>query len=350
MRRHSLLFVVTAASLAVMAAVSAADEPHYLGFESLPYPDAVFVDSYLNQGVMFHTNIDTVSAWRTPDDPIVAIEGVQMLFVAPGWDHGPQLLDMRFFVPGTANPAPASGVSFWVGQLWHTYDVSVLDAGGNPVSTQTVTGTTDDDWRQYTYVDPIYGVRIQPSDYDGFTVDAFSYTLLDAPSGPVEWRIEDGGNGHFYEFVPKTGVTWTQANAASQTKSFGGVQGHLATVTSQDENDFLAAQFGHVVGDVGWLGGHQDEGQAPDAGWHWGTGASVDSTNWSPTEPNDHTGDERYLQMFGPTDLNPWRWNDDEDDSQPPYIDGYFVEYPVPEPATLGLLSLGGLALLKRKS
>jgi hypothetical protein len=49
----------------------------------------------------------------------------------------------------------------------------------------------------------------------------------------VQWKVSDGGNGHWYEAVIATG-TWTDAQSAASVAG-----GYLATVTSEGENNFI---------------------------------------------------------------------------------------------------------------
>ena len=61
---------------------------------------------------------------------------------------------------------------------------------------------------------------------------------------PVEWVVENGGNGHFYEIVsPSGGITWTDARVEAESSSYLGTPGHLVTVTSQAEWDFVHGTF-----------------------------------------------------------------------------------------------------------
>src|SRR5699024_6028030 len=48
-------------------------------------------------------------------------------------------------------------------------------------------------------------------------------------------------NGHFYDFINKgSSLTWHAAKAEAETKSYFGRQGYLATITSAEENGFIA--------------------------------------------------------------------------------------------------------------
>jgi hypothetical protein len=65
-----------------------------------------------------------------------------------------------------------------------------------------------------------------------------------ASSDPVQWRVTYGGSDHWYDAVPVDGGTnWDNAKTAAESRSYSGVNGHLATVTSQAENEFIVTTF-----------------------------------------------------------------------------------------------------------
>ena len=93
---------------------------------------------------------------------------------------------------------------------------------------------------------------------------AVACAVVLAATGQVHAAPLSGAFGtNFYEFVevsdPFAGANnaWATADSAASASVYNGVSGHLATVTSQQENDFL---FGLVSSDFsgfagGWLGG-----------------------------------------------------------------------------------------------
>jgi hypothetical protein len=147
--------------------------------------------------------------------------------------------------------------------------------------------------------------------------------------GPVQWKIEDGGNGHYYEFVPGN-ISWTEAKRAAEARVFQGVNGHLATITSAAEKEFMRKA---LPAHKAWLGGYQDT-QAPDysepaGGWRWVTGEKWDYTNWSTMSPDEFDPHQDFLVLD--PGAPPWedgtRWDDAPDNYE---VAGYYVEYPTP--------------------
>lgn len=136
-----------------------------------------------------------------------------------------------------------------------------------------------------------------------------------AASQPVQWRVEDGGNGHWYKIVRSSGgISWVQASILADQAG-----GYLATITTAAENDwvfvtlvdnptFWSTSFGP------WIGGFQTAGATePDQGWQWVTGEPWTFSAWLPGEPNNFDGagnneDAVHYSNFtsGPVKL----WND----------------------------------------
>lgn len=156
----------------------------------------------------------------------------------------------------------------------------------------------------------------------------FSITIGDANYLP--------STGHYYEYVPSLGITWTNAKAAAEARTYFGLQGYLATITSADE----AQLSGKQAGGAGWIGGSD---AAVEGVWRWVTGpeagtifwnglANGSSPNfafWNTNEPNQ-AGNEDYAHVTAPGVGTSGSWNDLSNtgeisgDFQPK---GYIVEY-----------------------
>jgi hypothetical protein len=146
-------------------------------------------------------------------------------------------------------------------------------------------------------------------------------------------RIRDPRNGHLYEAVPAPqGLTWTVARARASAREFEGMQGHLATVTSEEENRFIATNLRTAARNGYWLGGFQLPGILdPAAGWQWVTGEPFGYANWNDIDiqqPNDSVGpgtsddDQNAIHFWFSAG---GRWNDIN--QQVPAPVGYVVEY-----------------------
>ncbi len=105
---------------------------------------------------------------------------------------------------------------------------------------------------------------------------AFALGPSGATADPVSF------NGHSYEVVVYGALddkSWDLAKAAAEGMSIAGVSGHLATITSFEEDDFLEtlrqatpgiAPVGQFANSELWVGGSQALGALePGGGWTW---------------------------------------------------------------------------------
>jgi hypothetical protein len=150
----------------------------------------------------------------------------------------------------------------------------------------------------------------------GAAAGAFQAQAGDA----VQWRVEDGGNGHWYLPTTETFAHFRDASAWAQSRG-----AHLATLTTSEENSFAANL---APGDF-LLGGYQDVASPsysePGGAWRWVTDEPWVFTSWMPGEPQnggwpDLRG-EHYLHWwrYEGQSSNP-RWNDAGNDlTVPPW-------------------------------
>src|SRR5690348_3891429 len=87
-------------------------------------------------------------------------------------------------------------------------------------------------------------------------------------SAPIQWPA----NGHYYELV-LTNITWPDALAAASSNTFAALIGHLATVTSSAENEFILTNFSTTnESSFVWLAGSVP---GDDTIWLWSAGPEL---------------------------------------------------------------------------
>ena len=145
-----------------------------------------------------------------------------------------------------------------------------------------------------------------------------SLASLAAAQSAVEWRVADGGNGHWYQFVFGEEMSWQSARLRAATAG-----GYLACPSTQLENEFVGQVAANIMGWgqngpylVGpWLGGYQlPDSPEPTGGWQWLSGEPWDWAHWWTNEPNDGCGGEDYLHLLtqdGTNQPSAW-WNDSD--------------------------------------
>jgi hypothetical protein len=123
----------------------------------------------------------------------------------------------------------------------------------------------------------------------------------------VQWRVEDGGNGHWYAGVKLTSgsnIGWTTARARAAA-----VGAELVALNSDAESawvfEVIASNpklWSMTMGP--WVGAFQDQGASePSAGWRWIDGDVVDASFWSacclqPDNAEYCGGDEEYAAYW----------------------------------------------------
>ena len=121
--------------------------------------------------------------------------------------------------------------------------------------------------------------------------------------GAVQWRVEDGGNGNWYWVAPATVATWTNARDAAVI-----LGGHLVTLTSSAENDFVMSITNAGVRHA--IGLFQPEGSPePAGGWRWVTNEPLNYQNWWNYEPNNQDGEGFAELRHGNSSMDSG-WND----------------------------------------
>ena len=235
-------------------------------------------------------------------------------------------------------PARATVEVNTVGSFFDTVLAAYVSDGG----TNLFTLACNDDW---------FGLQSfisfeAPADQDiyiqagGFVGQGGSLTIN--VFGPCEPGPVQGPNGHYYMVVSRPGVRWEDASFAAESLIHGCMQGHLATITSADEDEFIdglrrQCQLGQL-----WIGGFQPPFETNRfANWQWvtgepgipGTNGAALYANWFPGEPNDIAGpgSEQFLTIGRFSELG---WNDANSGVE--FVDGYVVEFEDRQPPTVG--------------
>lgn len=116
-------------------------------------------------------------------------------------------------------------------------------------------------------------------------------------------------NGHKYVLMSGK-LTWAEAKAYAES-----LGGHLATITSAEEDSVLRYLIQKVGYHRVWLGAENTSGS-----WKWVTGEEFSYTNWVSGQPSG--GDEHYLGYYMNEAKN---WNDYKNDAAA--MSGFIVEF-----------------------
>lgn len=116
---------------------------------------------------------------------------------------------------------------------------------------------------------------------------------------PVQWAVDQGGNGHFYQVVVVPGgVSWPEAR--DMAISMGGM---LVEISDQSENAFVTGLAAQTLGAFSaegtgpWIGAVQSPGNEPAGNWSWFAHGLVTFSAWGPGQP-DNANDREHTAML----------------------------------------------------
>ncbi|HBF22248.1 MAG TPA: hypothetical protein DDW23_00410 [Planctomycetes bacterium] len=140
--------------------------------------------------------------------------------------------------------------------------------------------------------------------------------VTDSPNPPppsILTTVVNPSNGHTYHLLEST--TWTEAEAGAIA-----LGGHLATVRSQAENDWIWSNFSNWGGqdrDL-WIGLND---VATEGTFVWSSGETSSFRYWATGQPDNNGGNEDYVHIG---ELNTDAWNDMFDAASTSWSPGYF--------------------------
>ncbi len=147
--------------------------------------------------------------------------------------------------------------------------------------------------------------------------------------------------GHYYFYISDVGISWGEAKNEAEDLTYFGLQGYLATITTEEE----AQLAGQQSPGTGWIGGSD---RISEGVWIWETGpeageifwnGAVDGsapdgvfTFWNTGEPNNCCGGENYAHITSPNVGMEGSWNDlpvtgSLDPASDYHPQGYIVEF-----------------------
>jgi len=156
-------------------------------------------------------------------------------------------------------------------------------------------GDTDDVWNQLhggNMHDDGHTVAATPMIENKENTDASLKTATKPDSTPIP--TDFNWNGHFFKIYD---IITDWQTAKDYCESLGG---HLATITSEDEQNYVQNMIKNANKNEYWLGASNSGGE-----WQWVTGEDWNYTNWADVQPNIPSGEEQFLEMYrsitGPT-------------------------------------------------
>ena len=197
------------------------------------------------------------------------------------------------------------------------------DNGGNTIEDECPIGCPDINGDGYVDVSDLltiidhWGQTDSPADVnvDGI-VDVSDLLIVVGNWGPcqlegaVQWTIKEGGNDHWYlvDWLPTEPTSWSDINQHAIS-----LEGHLVTILSQEENNFVINLMESLKENNGWIG---FTSEANTNTWQWVTGEPVDFTSWGGSDcgagpyPNDGSSTVRFALFTNRYFDCGWVWDD----------------------------------------
>ncbi len=257
------------------------DQPARDTFNSVAPMYGFFTATALNRKIQLQWNSD----WEITYDPDFKFEGYTLLQARTPW--GPWRRVMNWDLVNSVDTIWERVFNPDIGQIQYI-----------PVRFGTNNGIVHS--FEITR-DSLSGTRLYNQNTYYFRLEAYAYcatctpkvlssaaSLQVTPEGfePLQvnlaqWSVSDGGNGHWYAVLPLQ-LTWTNATTEVSRQINSGNRAHLASIESQQENEFvlhqiLAGLSSPSISDGFWTAGKD----SATAKWSWSTGEPFYYSNFA---------------------------------------------------------------------
>lgn len=126
----------------------------------------------------------------------------------------------------------------------------------------------------------------------------------DEPTNGIQTDGKTVYNGHTYKIFDQS-MTWDEAKVYCEN-----LGGHLVTITSQGEQDFIESVIKDGEKSYYFAGGQRISGKGTKE-FEWVTGEKWDYTNWGSGEPNNQWNEEPALMLYRVSkSFSLGQWND----------------------------------------
>lgn len=189
-----------------------------------------------------------------------------------------------------------------------------FDSRGMCLSVTYEDGETEETWGGWTLSYDFgmpYGEKTVTVEFGGKTKE-LTVEVAESIDQPVDDKVQWGD--HYYQFFDEK-ITWKEAKQKCEE-----LGGHLATITSKDEQEFITSCSQHNINTKYWLGATDEETEGE---WKWVTEEKFEYSNWNRTQPDNKNGVEHYLVLN--EKLWNFGWNDSENTNDG--LTGYICEW-----------------------
>ncbi len=206
---------------------------------------------------------------------------------------------------GTAEFAPSPEAPAEYGYTGSYYFTAAVNARTGRVTLQ---GTSwiikPTDWIEFTVMNGTIAADL--STISGTTNAGIWYMTPQETSG-MSMHIDGNDvlytpDGHRYRVYDLGSVSWEWAEEFCEEQ-----EGHLATVTSQSENDYLLGYLRYMNCSNAYFG-LTDSGS--EGGWHWVTSESSTYSNWAAGQPGTSSEGENFAVFCTETEGGQWNVED----------------------------------------